>query len=320
MARQIERAPCHARTNNARESSFLKYLLFCEGKEVRPEPAVFCVIAGFLIAFVVGLSGKTASLRNKLSHIRVSFVERKWEWLDGTDQRSLSKVVEALEYDDYTKTRRMKPLLAVLLRRIFDRRGAEASTPMSLLIKTVFATAHDGLLRGGEVTSGLLGTDITMEPKLMRVRVDRAKRHRKGEPGVVIIYENEWYGSSVRLMRKWLRARKLDEVPNRFLFPHVLFEKGVPIEMDFTASLTYKSLVGMVRHEIQQLDLDPWEYAAHSFRAGGATDLFLAGRMLLPMIMKYGRWKSMEAALVYYREEVEIAQEASQIFVDSLRR
>jgi len=286
---------------------------------VRPEPAAFCVIAGFLIAFVVGLGGKTASLRNKLSHIHVSFVERRWEWLDRTDQRSLSKVMEALEYDDYTKTRRMKPLLAGLLRRVFERRGGEASTPMSLLIKTVFATAHDGLLRGGEVTSGLLGTDVTMESKLMRVRVDRAKRHRKGEPGVVIIYENEWYGCSVRLMRKWLRARKLDKLPDRLLFPDVRFDKGVPVEMDFTASLTYKSLVGLVRYEVQQLALDPLEYAAHSFRAGGATDLFLAGVMRLPMIMKYGRWKSMEAALLYYREEVEIAQEASQIFVGSLK-
>ena len=237
-ARQIERAPCHARTNNARDSSFLKYIAFCEEKAVRPEPAAFCVVAGFLIAFVVGLGGKTASLRNKLSHIHVSFVERRWEWLDGTDRRSLSKVMEALEYDDYTKTKRMKPLLAILLRRIFDRRGAESSTPMSLLIKAVFAMAHDGLLRGGEITSRLLGLDITMEPKLMRVRVDRAKRHRKGEPGVVIIYENEWYGCSVRLMRKWLRARRLDTIPNRFLFPNVLFERGVPLEMDFTASLT----------------------------------------------------------------------------------
>lgn len=276
-------------------------------------------MAGFLIGFVVGLGGKTASLRNKLSHIHVSFVERRWEWLDGTDQRSLSKVMDALEYDDYTKTRRMKPLMASLLRRIFDRRGAESSTPMSLLIKTVFAMAHDGLLRGGEVTSGLLGVDITLEPKLMKVRVDRAKRHRKGEPGVVLIYENEWYGCSVRLMRKWLRARKLDTIPNRYLFPNVLFEKGAPIQMDFTTSLTYKSLVSLVRYEVQQIGLDPLEYAAHSFRAGGATDLFLAGVMRLPMIMKYGRWKSMEAALVYYREEVEIAQEASQIFIGSLR-
>ena len=298
-------------------ASFVSYLRFCLEKQVRPVPATFCTIAGFLIAFVVSVKGRTASVHNKLSHVHVSFVMRSWEWLNQADSRSVGQVIKALEFDDYTKTKRMKPLVVGLLEQIFERRGGARSTPMCLLIKTVFATAHDGLLRGGEMTSGLLGSDVEMGSKHMTIRVDRAKRHRKGEPGSIRIAAGNWYGNSVQLMRRWLKARKLDVKDERFLFPNVTFKSEVPTGLDFTSSLTYTSLVSLVRHEVKQLGLNPFEFAAHSFRAGGATDLFLSGKMGLPMIMKYGRWKSMEAALLYYREEEEIAKEASQIFTQA---
>ena len=89
--------------------------------------------------------------------------------------------------------------------------------------------------------------------------------------------------------------------------------------MDFSTSLSYSSLVKIVRYEVGQVGLNPSEYAAHSFRAGGATDLFRRGVMRLPLIMKYGRWRSMTAALLYYREESEIAREAGQVFLSAVQ-
>ena len=294
----------------------------CEDKEVLPVPATFCVVASFLIAFVVKQKGRTASLRNKLCHIHLGYVERRWTWLDTADQRSLTKVMEALEYDDYAKTKRMKPLTSALLTQIFERRGSEHSTPISLLIKAVCALGHDGLLRGGEVTSGLLGSDVSFGDGTMQIRVDRAKKHRQGAPGEVEISEFNWYGSAVKLMRKWVRARKLDVKPDRFLFPELIFERqtGKPIAMDFSKSLSYSALVKMVRYEVGMLGFDPFEYAAHSFRAGGATDLFQLGVIRLQMIMKYGRWRSMASALLYYREESEIAREVGQVFLGAVRQ
>ena len=89
--------------------------------------------------------------------------------------------------------------------------------------------------------------------------------------------------------------------------------------MDFSKAFSYTSLVKLVRYEVDQIGHDPLEYAAHSFRAGGATDLFRLGLMRLPMIMKYGRWRSMASALLYYREESEIAREAGQMFLRAVQ-
>jgi hypothetical protein len=63
---------------------------------------------------------------------------------------------------------------------------------------------------------------------------------------------------------------------------------------------------------LTSLNLDSSNYSLHSFRAGGATDLFKVG-VPYPKIQKYGRWKS-DAALVYYRDEIEIAASAAVAF------
>jgi hypothetical protein len=58
--------------------------------------------------------------------------------------------------------------------------------------------------------------------------------------------------------------------------------------------------------------LDPRQYSGHSFRAGGATDLFTA-RVPYNIIKKFGRWKS-DAAMKYYRDELDISNSVASAF------
>ena len=57
--------------------------------------------------------------------------------------------------------------------------------------------------------------------------------------------------------------------------------------------LTDNTFIANLKHRVQyHLDLDPTQYAGHSFRRGGTTALFLAG---IPetIIASHGRWKSL---------------------------
>jgi hypothetical protein len=58
--------------------------------------------------------------------------------------------------------------------------------------------------------------------------------------------------------------------------------------------------------------LDSSLYSGHSFRAGGATDLFTS-RVPYNIIKKFGRWKS-DAALKYYRDDMDVATTVSYAF------
>ena len=56
----------------------------------------------------------------------------------------------------------------------------------------------------------------------------------------------------------------------------------------------------MIKFSVERIGLSGGNFAGHSLRAGGATDLFAAG-VPYPVIKKFGRWKS-DAALLYYRD------------------
>jgi hypothetical protein len=69
---------------------------------------------------------------------------------------------------------------------------------------------------------------------------------------------------------------------------------------------------GRIKREVEKVGLDPHYYSGHSFRAGGATDLFVA-RVPYPMIKKKGRWVS-DVAMVYFRDDDDIEEAVSAAF------
>lgn len=68
----------------------------------------------------------------------------------------------------------------------------------------------------------------------------------------------------------------------------------------------------MLNKVVVGLGFNPSMYSGHSLRAGGATDLFIIG-VPYPKIKLYGRWKS-DAALVYYREDIEVSRSVANAF------
>lgn len=48
------------------------------------------------------------------------------------------------------------------------------------------------------------------------------------------------------------------------------------------------------------MQLDPKAVSSHSFRSGGATDMVLRGATR-EMVMRQGRWKSIEMVEIYFR-------------------
>ena len=78
--------------------------------------------------------------------------------------------------------------------------------------------------------------------------------------------------------------------------------------------MSYNHLrIWLLKH-VKAIGLDSKRFGLHSLRAGGGTDLFASRRLSLAQIMFMGRWKSVEAAMKYYRDEVNIAQTVSNIF------
>jgi hypothetical protein len=212
------------------------------------------------------------------------------------------------------------PIGHVIVGRMIKIRGV--NNLLGLLIATLYKWHVSGLVRSGEGTSGLLGNDFVFEMsrdhdgvsrRKVKTMVDRTKTHRKGDPTSIVVGDNDSDPlSAVKLVSEWKRRAGIKA--GDWMFPHIIFEKGVPVGIDFTRSLTYDTFKDLIKLDVETLGLDPRLYGGHSFRAGGATDLFASGLLVLAQIMKIGRWRSVEACMVYYREDVEVAGRAAEIF------
>jgi hypothetical protein len=115
-------------------------------------------------------------------------------------------------------------------------------------------------------------------------------------------------------MEAWLSSLPQDRSPSRIVFPQIRFLRGKPSSLDFSKSLTYAALAKLIRHDVNEIGLNPQDFGSHSLRAGGATDLFVSGILTLPQIMIVGRWKTVQAAMVYFRADLEAAELAGRVF------
>ena len=118
--------------------------------------------------------------------------------------------------------------------------------------------------------------------------------------------------SAVNVMRLWYERKELWGQQKRKLFPG--FNRGKDgMEEDEKEEGSKASWIAYMREQLKRMGWEEKEFAGHSLRAGGATDLFNSN-IPLANIMKIGRWESTQAAMLYFRDDMVVAQEAAEAF------
>jgi len=161
-------------------------------------------VAAYIVHRCSELAGSAKSLMTWFRQLRTYSSIRHFDWLDSAGDRTVSKIIQHLEAEDLSPTRRMSPLLQELLASIFD------VPTIPNLTKLVCAVGHDGLLRGGEICSGLLVSDHQWSASRTSVTIElkRAKAHRRGGLQFVTLQD---YGplSAVRKLRRHFNRYQL---------------------------------------------------------------------------------------------------------------
>ena len=156
--------------------------------------------------------------------------------------------------------------------------------------------AHDGLLRSGELLSLTVG-DLRWDSAnrtSCSLRIDTSKANQFGAPEWVP-YEDFGDESAAGLLRDYVARFQLDRrPPTSPLFP--LF----PGQSDGAIALSHAAFTRRFRSLLDRAGLPPAGYTGHSFRSGGATDLF-NGECRPHTIKFQGRWLS-DAIWIYVRD------------------
>ena len=234
---------------------------------------------------------------------------KQYGWLEEHDKEKLKDLIRELRYRDYTEIHRKRALTLSHLNPIINQ--LDLDNIIDLHLATAMMFGHDGLMRSGEILSGLRTSDVlwNADRNAFQVKVKRTKTTRTGE-GVWIGFQDYGGINSVTLMKLYYSKMGYWGKINEVLFPAKRRFSKIRFNYNVTASKEW------FRRSIQKLcnnvGLDGKQYSGHSLRAGGATDLFLAG-VPYYIIKKMGRWSS-DAALIYFRKDEEVIKLVCKAF------
>ena len=159
-----------------------------------------------------------------------------------------------------------------------------------------------------------------MDKRSVVFRFWRTKTHWNGGHWVEVefVEADEDRLCGVSLLRQLFDRLQLWTQFTASVFPKVSrarWEKS-SFEVDISSVYSKKNWIKKLRQRLHCLGFNPLEFSGHGFRAGGATDLFEAGVSLVA-IMEFGRWKTAEACLRYYRKSAHLASRVARAFVSS---
>ena len=301
-------------------STVREYVRWCEERGLIPFPVSYDAVAGYIKAYVLRQGGATHSVKNVKSRLRVFCRHAEFSWLTEGEAARLLALEKLIAFQDCSEVKKAAPLTCVLLVAILE--FVDTSEPFYLMMVTTLYFGHDGILRGGEVWSGIKSRQIAWhsDGRGFDLLLWRTKTHRSG--GFIRISYRESGGSinAVVLMRAWFKARSLWDKPDADLWLGIhRTANGFGFGPSQKPSANKAIWVEALRFLLYQMGLEGRIFSGHSLRVGGACDLFDSG-FPLAWIMRVGRWKTAEAALEYYRDNHAMADEVSRIFAECGKR
>lgn len=316
--KSVETAPANVNRQHARDRTVMDYEAYCNSCQLVPWPITYSTLGPYLVHFVARQNGCTASLANTKSKIKMYCSRIGIPWLSLQDVNLLKDVESTLRYYDCSEVKRARPLLREHLVRL--TKVLHVYKSLDLMLLTQLYVGHDGLLRGGELLSGIKACEIEWHEneRGFTICLDHTKTSR-GRGGVRIVITGEpGELNAVTLLRMWFDRMNLWDKPQCSLWTGVKKIENVFVHCPFEGVSGKLVWVEFMRSKLDLIGLPALAFTGHSLRAGGATDLFILG-MVLTNVMKYGRWKSPEECLVYYRDEFVISEEVSKLFRISSR-
>lgn len=246
-------------------------------------PAHHVLVRLFLIYMFFRNQMSAASLPNYLSQLKSCQLEKGMLWLDEPAKFAVKKTLKALAKMSLKKEIVRKcPMTLEKIRSMVRLLNLTDLTDIQFL--ALSRTCHNGLLRGGEGVK-IRVNDIrwSLDRRTALVTLRDTKMNKTGPVEVVELTDwgPESAVESLTLLYGIMNLWSVQD--NRLLFPAYAEKR---LFVDRVKSLS----------KLSGLDGD---YAGHSFRSGGACDLY-ASNVPIEAIMRMGRWKS-QAALLYLR-------------------
>jgi len=278
------------RSNQAKKrlyERFIRHRRETKGKE-ESEGLTLTDLNLFLTHLVIERKGSTRSIMNNLSHLKTFWIHnRKDQWLSHIQHTKARELLSHYCWQDMSEANRKLPLTIDIIQRIESKMSLEKSD--DLLLQLLLWLGNQSLSRGAELCSSIKMEQIRFLINGFELTLFRTKTNRSKGFVRIRIPDNQGQ-SACKLLKAWIPLRNLIASSAELLFPK---------------KVTVRWLSERIKTAVNSIGLDASRFANHSLRAGGATDLFVAG-VPYYVVKRMGRWKS-DAAMIYYRDEDDVA-------------
>jgi hypothetical protein len=295
------------------------YTAFCESTRRPPFPVNFESLALFLIQYCHKFGNTTRSIPGTLSHLKRINRQYSNQWLDDESLLRIDDLITGLKKYDRSVPRRKLPMTHATIAAITAVSDMYQVRDYQHI--TMCKVAHDALLRGSELMRLKVGDLIwSQDQKQVTVVIHLSKSNKHGAPEHVTLHD---YGpsSGVAYLREYVRIMRFQEqglTSAQPLWP-IVSASGEQINWSRATAKTH--FVGYIRLLLERAGYDGKLYSGHSFRSGGAIDLWASHRCRARTIQLFGRWKS-DAYRLYIRDNPDATMEevasAMAFFVGSM--
>jgi integrase len=279
-----------------------QYTTFCHQFHLQPFPATKATLQLYAAHWVATGHAHT-TLPAIFSAIKDAHRRHGWAWLSTRDQEWMAAYMRGIRKSYPHRPRRKQPMTMSILHQLAAI--ANFANVHEVQYIAMAFLAHDGLLRACELLNLVL-SDVRWFDDCVRLRLRNSKANKlSGQPEYVFIYPNQWDLCGYSALAAYWRRMQFNTASNHH---SPLFPSSHP-----ATPIPKQAWVDYIRHQLARIGHDPMQFSGHSFRSGGATDLWLSGTRPR-VIQKFGRWLS-DAFWLYIRDNPTInAQEVASAF------
>jgi hypothetical protein len=261
-----------------------RYTQFTDARYLPAFPVTAIPLAMFMVNYCHVQGHTSRSLSGIQSCLKTYSNQNGHAWLTPDHERIIREIRKGLANHDHSVPLRKLPITSAIVNKLRTH-TMDLSRADDHQLHVMSLVAHNGLLRGSELCK-LNRKDVYRTATGFAVHIHKSKAN-KGGPREVVVYPN-FQGSAASVLDDHLSQTQ-----------H-LGCKALFVNLQTRKRITKAEFSNALRAKLQRAGYPAGSYSAHSFRAGGATDLF--HNNCPPLYIKmHGRWKS-DTFQIYIRD------------------
>jgi hypothetical protein len=297
---EIERAALEESTRKALDCHTRCYSTFCKSARIQAFPVTYTSLGLYLVQYCRWFGHTARSIPTIIAHIKRANRTYSKEWLDYESEWRLKDLIKGLKKSDITPSKQKLPITFNVMRDI--EKVSDMNSNLAHFQHIVMSrVARDALLRGAELVQLRIG-EITWNLDRTRATlyVFYSKAHKLVDKAEEVTIFDYGPSSGTAALRKYFQIMGMASKPPAFpLWP--VIDNNQP---QWNKALSKKSFVDLARDLLAKAGYPALRYAGHSYRSGGATDLWESQRCRPLTIKLHGRWRS-DCYFLYIRDNPE---------------